>query len=64
MAAVGEPGSAGMPIVHEHRRLSGVSMQRRGDAPDIPPIAGGDQGQQADGGMFGGVECSRPRRRG
>jgi hypothetical protein len=64
MASVGEPGSTGMPVMHEHRWRSGVRMQRRGDATDIPPIAGGDQGQQADGGMFGGVECSRPRGRG
>jgi hypothetical protein len=64
MASVGKPGATGMSVVHEHRRLSGLRMQRRGDATDIPPIAGGDQGQQADRGMLGGVQGSGPRGRG
>jgi hypothetical protein len=55
MSAVGEPGTPGMPVVHEHCWLARVGMLRGGYATDIPPIAGGDQRQQPDGGMLGGV---------
>ncbi len=31
-------------------------MQGDGDAPDVPAVAGGEEGEHADGGVFGGVQ--------
>lgn len=40
---IGEPGTAGVPVMDEHSRFTGVGVPRCGDATDVPPIAGGDQ---------------------
>jgi hypothetical protein len=53
--AIGESGSTGMPVVHEDSRLSGVAVQRSRHTTYIPPVAGGDQRQQTDRGVFRGV---------
>src|SRR6185437_1559159 len=39
--AGGEAGAARLPVIDEHRHPVGVWVQRRGDPPDVPPIAGG-----------------------
>ena len=67
VAASGEPGPAGMPVIDEHGGPSGVGMQRGGNPADVPSVAGGEQRQQADSGVFGRMRApgniSRPGRR-
>ena len=61
MSALGEPGTAGVPVVDEHGRLAGVRVQGGRHAADVPPVAGGEQRQQADRRVLGGVGGARAR---
>ncbi|TML25620.1 MAG: hypothetical protein E6G35_11950, partial [Actinobacteria bacterium] len=54
--ALGEPGPAGVAVVHEDGGRVGVRVHRGGQAADVPPVAGGHQGQQTDRGVLGGVQ--------
>ena len=54
-AALGEAGAAGVAVVDEDGRQAGVRVQRGRDAADVPAVAGGDERQQADRGVLGGV---------
>jgi hypothetical protein len=53
---LGDAHATGMSIVDEDLGLTCVGMKRRAQTTDIPPIAHGKQGQQADGGVLHGVE--------
>ena len=55
VAAFGEPGPAGVAVVHEHRQPAGVGVQCGRDAADVPPVAGREQWQHADRGVLGSV---------
>ena len=55
VAALGEAGAARVAVVDEDGQLAGVGVQRRRDAADVPPVAGGEQRQEADRGVLGGV---------
>ena len=55
-APFGEPGAAGVAVVDEDRRLLRVVLAGRGDAADVPPVADGEQRQDADRGVLGGVQ--------
>ncbi|NJP74042.1 flp pilus-assembly TadE/G-like family protein [Streptomyces sp. C1-2] len=53
---LGEPGAAGMAVVHEDRGQQGVGMERDGDPADVPAVARGEQREQTDGRVLGGVQ--------
>ena len=54
---LGEAGAAGMAVVDEDGRARSVSgCSGGGQAADVPAVAGGDQRQQADRGVLGGVQ--------
>ena len=59
VAALREAGAAGMPVVDEDREPAGVRVQRGRDAADVPPVAGGEQRQQPDRAVLGGVGGAR-----
>ena len=59
VAAGGEAGAARLAVVDEDGHPPGVGVQRGRDAADVPPVAGGEERQQADRGVLGGVR--RPR---
>lgn len=58
VAAFGETGAAFVAVVHEHREQARIGVQLRGDAADVPAVAGGEQRQQADRGVLGGMGCA------
>src|SRR5215469_10257940 len=58
-SALGEPGSALVPVVNEHGQQAGGGMQVSGHAADIHAVTGREQGQQPDRGVFGGVRGPR-----
>ncbi len=58
MPSVGEPGAAGMTVVDEDGRESGVRVHRGGHSADVSAVADRHQWQQADCGMFGGMQRS------
>jgi hypothetical protein len=60
VAPIGESSAAGVAVMDEDCRFTGVGMPRGGDTTDVPPIAGGDQWEQADRGVFGGMQSSGP----
>ena len=47
-AALGEPGTARVAVVHEDGEPAGVGVQRGRDPADVPAVAGREQRQQAD----------------
>ena len=55
-AAVGETGSPRMTIVHKHRRLPGVYVQRGGNPADVPSVTGREQRKQADRRVLGSMQ--------
>ena len=57
--ALGDAGAARVPVVDEDRREPGVRVHRRRDTTDVPAITRGDQRQQADRGVLGGVDRAR-----
>ena len=59
VAALGEPGAAGVPVVDEDRRPAGVRVQGGRHPADVPAVAGGEQRQQPDRGVLGGVRRAR-----
>ena len=59
---LGDAGAARVAVVDEDRGLAGVLVHRGGDAADVPPVAGGHQGQQPDGGVLGRVDRARESR--
>src|SRR5258707_2357573 len=54
-AALGEPGAAVVPVVDEDGELPGGRVPGRRDPADVPAVARGEQGQQADRGVLGRV---------
>ena len=65
--AVGESGASRIAVVDEDRRRPGFRPDGHRHAADVAAVAAGDQGQQSDCRMFGGVqragnaECRRYR---
>ncbi len=51
-ATFGESGPAVMAVIDEDGEPSGRGVQVGGDAADIPAVAGGEEREQADRGMF------------
>ena len=45
--------------MYDHGRLTGFRMRRRRQAAYIPPVAGRQKREHADGGVLGGVESPR-----
>lgn len=54
-----EAGAAGMPVIDEDRDPTGIGVKTGGDAAHIPPIAGSEEREEADGGVLGGVRRTR-----
>jgi hypothetical protein len=52
---LGNAHAAWKGVIEEHRRRLGVGMVRRRKPADIPPIAHGKQGEQANGRRLHGV---------
>ena len=61
-AALGETRAAGVAVVDEDRRAAGVRVQRGRHAAEVPAVAGGEQRQDADRGVLGGVQRAGQRR--
>ena len=55
-AFVGEARATRVAVVDEHGGQHRVRVQGGGDTADVPAVAGGQQRQQADGGVLGGVQ--------
>src|SRR5690606_4832410 len=53
VAAFREPCASLVPVVDEDGEQPGVGVQRSGHPADIPPVAGGEQRQQADRRVLG-----------
>ena len=62
-AALGEAGAARVAVVDEDGEPAGVGVQGGGDAADVPAVAGGEQRQQPDRRVLGGVRGARAGRR-
>jgi hypothetical protein len=56
VALLGDADAAGVSVIDENLGLTRIRVHRRGNAADIIPVAQGKEGQDADGGMLGGVE--------
>ncbi|RSS41670.1 hypothetical protein EF902_22415 [Streptomyces sp. WAC05858] len=54
--ALGEARATRMPVVHEDGRQQCVGMQRDGHPADVPAVTGGEERQDADRGVLGGVQ--------
>ena len=54
--AFGEARTAGVAVVDEDGGQAGVGVQGYGHAADVPAVAGGEEREEADGGVFGGVQ--------
>src|SRR5687768_17114349 len=52
---LGESGAPGVAVVDEDGESTGVSVQDRRDAPDVPPVAGREEREQTDRAVLGGV---------
>src|SRR5699024_11238477 len=53
---VGVSGAARECVVDEDGGPEGVGLHGGGQSYDVPPVAGGDQAEEPDGGVFGGVQ--------
>ena len=60
MRTVGIAGTSRVTVVDEHGGFAGIGMPRGGHPTDVPPLAGRDQRQQPDGGVFSGVQRPWP----
>ncbi|ASR00274.1 hypothetical protein CGL27_22810 [Streptomyces sp. 11-1-2] len=54
--ALGEARATRMPVVHEDGRQQRVGVQRDGHPADVPAVTGGEERQDADRGVLGGVQ--------
>ena len=54
-ATLGDPDAAGVAVVDEDGRFRRIRVQRRRHTADVPPVAGGEQGEQSDRGVLGRV---------
>ncbi|QDL75601.1 hypothetical protein DNK48_24880 [Streptomyces malaysiensis subsp. malaysiensis] len=52
----GEARAPGVPVVHEDGRQQRVRVQRDGHPADVPAVTGGEERQDADRGVLGGVQ--------
>ena len=55
-AALANARAAGCGVVDENGGPAGVHVKQRGESTQIPAVAGGDERQQSDGGVLGGVQ--------
>ena len=55
-AALADARAAGCGVVDENGGPAGVHVKQCGESAQVPAVAGGDERQQSDGGVFGGVQ--------